>query len=119
LNRRVADSLAEAKPAFRAMNLPKSAGEVGNTVLPKSANRALNLGSKRPALTSLLSCSTMSAGVFLGAPTPCHVLASKPGKKSPTVGMSGSISVRVAVVVARARSLSARMYSLTAGKGAK
>src|SRR5258707_843889 len=42
-----------------AMNLPKSAGEPGNTVLPRSASRALILGSARPALISLLSLSTI------------------------------------------------------------
>src|SRR5262249_41617608 len=73
-----------------AMNLPKSAGEPANTVPPSSARRLLSAGSERPALISLLSFPMMSAGVFLGAPTPPQALASKPGKKSPTVGMSGS-----------------------------
>ena len=53
-----------------AMSLPKSAGEPASTVPPRSASRALILGSARPALISLLSLSTISAGVFLGAPTP-------------------------------------------------
>ena len=53
-----------------AMSLPKSAGETGKHRAPKSASRALILGSARPALISLLSLSTISAGVFLGAPTP-------------------------------------------------
>src|SRR6516162_3450552 len=61
-----------------AMNLPKSAGEPASIVPPKSASRAFILGSARPALISLLSLSTISTGVFLGAPTPNHTLASYP-----------------------------------------
>ncbi len=57
-----------------AMCLPKSAGELANTVAPLSAKRALILGSARMTLTSLLSLSTMSAGVFLGAPMPSQPL---------------------------------------------
>ena len=53
-----------------AMSLPKSAGEPASAVPPRSASRALILGSARPALISLLSLSMISAGVFLGAPTP-------------------------------------------------
>ena len=45
------------------MNSPNSAGELENTAAPRSANRALSLGSARPALISLLSFSTISAGV--------------------------------------------------------
>src|SRR6516165_8392729 len=59
-----------------AMNFPKSAGEPGNAVPPRSARRALNLGSVRAALISLLSLSMISAGVSFGTPTPCHELAS-------------------------------------------
>jgi len=50
-----------------AMNLPKLADEPGNTVPPRSANRAISLGSASAAFISLLSLSTISAGVFLGA----------------------------------------------------
>ena len=53
-----------------AMSLPNSAGEPAKRVPPKSASRALILGSARAALISLLSFSTISAGVFLGAPMP-------------------------------------------------
>ena len=53
-----------------AMNLPKSAGEPASTSPPRSASRALSLGSARPALISLLSLSTISAGVVFGAPMP-------------------------------------------------
>ena len=59
-----------------AMSLPKSAGDPGSTVAPKSASRVFILGSARAALTHLLSFSTISEGVFLGVPTPYHVLAS-------------------------------------------
>src|SRR5271168_2808223 len=46
-----------------AMNFPNSAGEVGNTVQPRSANRALITGSARRLFTSISSalsveCST-------------------------------------------------------------
>src|SRR6266545_4008295 len=47
-----------------AMSWPKSAGEPASTVPPKSASRALILESAKPALISLLSLSTISAGVF-------------------------------------------------------
>src|SRR5262245_23315318 len=59
-----------------AISLPKSAGEPIITVPPKSASRALSLGSTRPALTASLSLSIFSAGVFLGTPMPCHEVAS-------------------------------------------
>jgi hypothetical protein len=59
-----------------AISLPKSAGVPGSTVPPKSARRALILGSARAVLISLLSFSTISAGVAFGAPTPAQVLAS-------------------------------------------
>jgi hypothetical protein len=56
-------------------------------------------------LISLLSLLTISAGVFLGAPMPKNALCSKPGRKSPTVGRSGSIGERAAEVTASAVSL--------------
>jgi hypothetical protein len=59
-----------------AISLPKSAGEPASTVPPRSASRVFMLGSARPALISLFSFSTISAGVALGAPTPYQVLAS-------------------------------------------
>src|SRR5262249_6924226 len=59
-----------------AMNLPKSAGEPTIIVPPRSASFASSLASARPALTSLLSLSMISGGVFLGAPMPNHALAS-------------------------------------------
>ena len=50
-----------------AMSFPKSVGEPGSTVAPKSAKRALIMGSARPAFTSLLSTSMIAAGVSFGA----------------------------------------------------
>src|SRR5262245_40185088 len=58
------------------MSFAKSPGETTSGVPPKSASRACILGSARPALISLLSLSTISAGVAFGAPTPYQVLAS-------------------------------------------
>src|SRR5215210_4978245 len=64
------------------MSFLKSAGEPASTVPPMSATRALILGSARPSLISWLSLSMISAGVFLGAPTPCNTAVSYPGTKS-------------------------------------
>src|SRR5262249_167948 len=88
-----------------AMRFSKSGGEPASTLPPRSANRALSLGSARPALISALSFPMISDGVFLGAWRPTHWLASKPGTKSPIVGISGRASERVAVVTAQGRSL--------------
>jgi exodeoxyribonuclease V alpha subunit len=63
-------------PVSSDMNLPNSAGELGHGVPPRSASRALILGSARAELISLLRPSMISAGVFLGTPTPTHALAS-------------------------------------------
>src|SRR5262245_45799311 len=59
-----------------AMNLPNSAGELANTVAPRSASRALTLGLAITTFVSVLSLSMMLAGVFLGATSPYHPLAS-------------------------------------------
>jgi hypothetical protein len=56
--------------------LSNSAGVIVIGSAPISANRVFNLGSARAALISLLSLSTISVGVFLGTPTPYHMLAS-------------------------------------------
>src|SRR6516162_113143 len=87
-----------------ARSLPNSAGLSANGVPPRSAKRALILGSARAAAISLLSLSTIAGGVFLGAPTPSQSPASKPGTNSLTVGTSGSAGERAAVVTASARS---------------
>src|SRR5215469_8610298 len=59
-----------------AMSLPKSAGEPGSAVAPHSASRAFILGSASAALISVLSLSTISAGVLRGAPMPVQKLNS-------------------------------------------
>src|SRR5215470_16826449 len=56
------------------MSLPKSAGEPASGAAPKTASRAWNLGSAMLALTSVLSLSMISTGVFFGAPMPNHAL---------------------------------------------
>src|SRR6516162_2652512 len=53
-----------------AMSLPKSAGELGCGSLPNAAYRDLKSASARAALISVLSLSTIPAGVPLGAPIP-------------------------------------------------
>src|SRR5215831_12797768 len=53
-----------------AISLPNWTGDPGNGVPPRSARRAFILGSSRAALTSLLSLSTISAGMAFGAPRP-------------------------------------------------
>src|SRR5262249_7250736 len=59
-----------------AMSLPKSAGESASTSPPRSTMRAFIRGSASAALTSLLSLSTISAGVAFDAPRPYQALAS-------------------------------------------
>src|SRR5262249_58727047 len=59
-----------------AMSRPKSVGEPTSPMPPTLASRALILGSESAALISVLSLSMISSGVFFGAPTPNHVLAS-------------------------------------------
>src|ERR1700722_17173771 len=99
-----------------AMKCPKATGEPARTAAPKSASRAFILGSTRPRLISLLSLSTISDGVLLGAPVPYQILASYPGTKSPTVGISGKASDRIEVVTANGRSLPALRYSTEDGR---
>src|SRR2546430_16922925 len=59
-----------------AMSLPKSSGEPGMAMPPRSANRAFTLESARPALTSRFNLWTMSAAVPVGPPSPYQALAS-------------------------------------------
>src|SRR5262249_11751367 len=96
---------------------PNSEGEATNGLDPSSASRAFSFASARPALISLFSLSTISALVLLGAQTPYQALASYPGKNSPTVGISGSAPERAAPVVASARNLPVRTYSIDEGNG--
>src|SRR5712692_5737045 len=63
---------------------------------------------------SALSRSTSGAGVAAGTTTPCQVIASKPGTPaSETVGSSGTVPERCAVVTASARSRPALIYGIT------
>src|SRR5262249_52067865 len=59
-----------------AMRLPKSGGGPTSGAARSWGSRALILGSARPALMALLSLSIICDGVFFGAPTPNHWLAS-------------------------------------------
>src|SRR5262249_25312899 len=60
-----------------AMNLPNSADELADSSTPpRPTMRALMAGSEMARVISLLSRSTISAGVFLGAPKPIQALAS-------------------------------------------
>src|SRR5262245_14487434 len=63
-------------PISAALSLPYSTGESASALPPKSARRALILGSANAALISRLSLSTISGGVFLGMPTPFTTVAS-------------------------------------------
>src|SRR5581483_5052985 len=56
--------------------LPKSEGDPAMIMPPSSTSLAFTLGSARPALSSLLSLSMISAGVPLGALAPKKALAS-------------------------------------------
>src|SRR5215510_8296597 len=59
-----------------AMNFPNSADVIDIGSTPKPSSRGFMLGSAAKALTSLLSLSITSAGVFRGAPRPYHWFAS-------------------------------------------
>src|SRR5262245_754409 len=59
-----------------AMSLPKSPGEPGIAMPPRSENRAFTLESARPALTSRFNLWTISVAVPAGAPRPYQALAS-------------------------------------------
>jgi hypothetical protein len=58
-----------------AMKRPRSAGEPGRMLPPRSMSRACRAGSASAALISWLSRPTIAAGVPLGAPTPYQALA--------------------------------------------
>src|SRR5882757_255681 len=52
-----------------AMNVLNSAGVIGIGSTPRSASRALSLGSASALLVAAFSVSTIPAGVFFGAPS--------------------------------------------------
>src|SRR3974377_1177446 len=55
-----------------AINLPKLAGVTTIGMPPSSSSFAFSLGSARPPLIALFTVSTISFGVFFGAPMPNH-----------------------------------------------
>src|SRR5215472_4586178 len=59
-----------------ARSLPKSVDVIGRGTVPRSASRAFIPDSARAAMISLLSRSTISAGTFLGPPSPTIKVAS-------------------------------------------
>src|SRR5262249_39911061 len=59
-----------------AMNFPNAAGVIGTGTPPSSASRVSSFGSASTAFTALLSVSTISDGVPLGATMPYHTTAS-------------------------------------------
>src|SRR5258708_34930754 len=75
------------------------------------ASRARVAGLARPALISALSLAMISGGVPRGTPRPHQELASYPGTVSPTVGASGTNSLRDFAVTASRRSEPERMWA--------
>ena len=71
---------------FVGDELAEVGGRAGKHRAARSASRALILGSARPALISLLSFSTISAGVFLGAPRPNQRSPRSPARTRPRSG---------------------------------
>ena len=61
---------------FVGDKLTEISGRTGKCGAAQVGKRPSNLGSERAALISLLSLSTISAGVFFGAPMPVQKLAS-------------------------------------------
>src|SRR5919204_5753148 len=68
------------------MSLRNSAGDIIRTGLPRFSSRPLIFGSARAALTSRLSRSTISPGVWAGAPIPDQP---PPHSRAPTHQSSG------------------------------
>src|SRR5262249_11980713 len=66
-----------------AMSLPKSAGELGCGSLPNAAYRDFKLASARAELISVLSLSTILAGVPFGAPIPPGCWPHSPARNRP------------------------------------
>src|SRR5262249_9790032 len=78
---------------------------------PKVGKPRLQLGISEPRIDLAIELTNDLGRCVFGRTEANHWLASKPGTKSPTVGISGSASERIAVVTAKAASLPARMYS--------
>jgi hypothetical protein len=102
-----------------AINFPKSADIIGIGTPPRSASRGLILGSARPAFELPVELVDDLGRRGLRCPDAVPGARLVSGTNSPTVGMSGSTSERVAVVTATARSLLALMCSMDAVMGPK
>jgi hypothetical protein len=103
-----------------ATNFANSVGDPIKTVVPtRSVNRALILGSARPALISLLSLSMIAAGVFLGTPKPnrCRFHGGAPGSGAPFGNRNGKYrhGDRSRAAVAERQKFSALLKMLRAG----
>ncbi len=86
----------------------KSSGESATISAPSAPSFSRTSGSARIFTISVFSRFTIAGGVPAGAKTPCHEPTSKPGSPdSVSVGTSGAISDRFAVVTASALSLPA------------
>ncbi len=90
------------------MNASNSSGEVGVGVAPCVSMRSLMSGRLRTRTTSRLARLVTGRGVFADASSPYHWSYSNPGiPPSATVGRSGNIGERCAVLTASASTLPA------------
>ena len=80
-----------------------SAGVEPMAMTPTCSSLLLIAGSRRIAIVSACSFLTISAGVLTGTRNAYHDETSKPGTKSATVGNSGAVGKRLAVVTASPR----------------
>src|SRR2546425_1669190 len=88
-----------------ALSLTASrSGVEPTTATPSASNRALTTGSASAATVSVLIFCTISGGVLTGTNNPYHEDTSNPGSPdSATVGNSGEMVERCALVTASAR----------------
>ncbi len=93
------------------MNWPNCSGLLGAGSAISNAKRDFTSGLCRAWVNAVLSLRTVSAGVAAGTTRPHQVSMLKPGRVSATVGTSGMVAVRCAVVTASALSLPARMLA--------
>ena len=88
------------------MNLPGSSGVFCQTSRPMAARVLRSFGSVRACWMGALSFATISGGVFGGANTAHHEVASTAGRPdSAMVGISGATDVRCRDVTATAFNL--------------
>ena len=88
---------------------PNSPGVSNIGAVPTSVLSFSILGSFNPALISRVSLSMIAGGVPAGTPTPNNSAHSNPAIVSETVGTSGNVWERFAVVTANARVEPARI----------